>query len=106
MSSELKHRRGTTSQHSVFTGAIGEFTYDTDKKAIVTHDGTTMGGLPGGGFKQSTAASVRSTEAKLREAPSVVDYGADPTGVADSTSAFTTGANSLSTEPSGLKRAR
>jgi len=90
MSSELKHRRGTTSQHSVFTGAIGEFTYDTDKKAIVTHDGTTMGGLPGGGFKQSTSASVRSTEAKLREAPSVVDYGADPTGVADSTSAFTT----------------
>lgn len=88
MASILQHRRGTTSQHSTFSGAAGEFTYDTDKKAIVTHDGATVGGLPGGGFKQSTSAAVRSVEAKLREAASVVDYGADPTGASDSTSAF------------------
>ena len=44
MSTQLKLRRGTTAQHSTFTGAIGEITIDTDKKTVVVHDGTTPGG--------------------------------------------------------------
>lgn len=46
MSTTLKLRRGTTAQHSSFTGAAGEVTVDTDKKTVVVHDGTTAGGFP------------------------------------------------------------
>lgn len=46
MAKQLKLRRGTTAQHSTFTGASGEVTVDTDKKVAVVHDGTTPGGNP------------------------------------------------------------
>lgn len=42
----VQHRRGTTSEHSTFTGLLGEITIDTDKKTIVVHDGSTAGGIP------------------------------------------------------------
>ena len=45
MATTLKLRRGTTSQHSTFTGAESEITYNTDKKTAVMHDGATAGGL-------------------------------------------------------------
>jgi len=41
---EVKLRRGTTAQHSTFTGAEGEVTVDTDKDTVIVHDGTTTGG--------------------------------------------------------------
>ena len=44
MSTQLQLRRGTTAQHSTFTGASGEITIDTDKKTVVVHDGITPGG--------------------------------------------------------------
>jgi len=44
MAKKLQLRRGTTSQHSSFTGAVGEVTVDTDKDVIVVHDGSTAGG--------------------------------------------------------------
>jgi len=46
MATELKLRRGTTSQHSSFTGAEAEATVDTTKETIVVHDGATAGGYP------------------------------------------------------------
>ena len=46
MAKLLKLRRGTTSQHSSFTGAEGEVTVDTTKDALVVHDGSTQGGHP------------------------------------------------------------
>ena len=46
MAKLLKLRRGTTSQHSSFTGAEGEVTIDTDKEVPVVHDGSTAGGHP------------------------------------------------------------
>lgn len=46
MSIELKLRRGTTTEHSTFTGAEGEITVDKTKKTIVVHDGATVGGFP------------------------------------------------------------
>jgi len=46
MAKLLKLRRGTTSQHSSFTGAEGEVTVDTDKETLVVHDGSTAGGIP------------------------------------------------------------
>jgi hypothetical protein len=42
----LKLRRGTTAEHSTFTGLLGEVTVDTDKDTIVVHDGVTAGGYP------------------------------------------------------------
>jgi hypothetical protein len=42
----FQRRRGTTSQHSSFTGLNAELTVDTDKKTVVVHDGSTAGGFP------------------------------------------------------------
>ena len=46
MAKLLKLRRGTTSQHSSFTGAEGECTVDTTKDTLVVHDGAQAGGRP------------------------------------------------------------
>lgn len=46
MTTALKLRRGTTTQHNTFTGAAGEVTVDTTKKTVVVHDGATAGGSP------------------------------------------------------------
>ena len=46
MSTQVQIRRGNTAQTSVFTGAVAEITIDTDKKTIVVHDGSTIGGIP------------------------------------------------------------
>ena len=46
MAKQVQFRRGTTSQHSSFTGAAGEVTVDTDKNTAVVHDGSTAGGVP------------------------------------------------------------
>lgn len=46
MSFAFQRRRGTTAQHSTFTGLLGELTVDTDKDTVVVHDGATAGGFP------------------------------------------------------------
>ena len=46
MAKRLQLRRGTTTEHDTFTGALGEVTVDTDKKTVVVHDGGTVGGTP------------------------------------------------------------
>jgi len=46
MATQVQHRRGTTLDHTTFTGAEGEITVDTDKKVPVVHDGVTPGGFP------------------------------------------------------------
>lgn len=40
----IQFRRGTTANHSAFTGAAGELTVDTTKWTLVVHDNTTAGG--------------------------------------------------------------
>ena len=44
MARVLKLRRGTTAQHSTFTGAEGEVTVDTTTDSLVVHDNVTVGG--------------------------------------------------------------
>lgn len=44
MANRLQLRKGTTAQNTAFTGAIGELTYDTQKKQLRVHDGSTVGG--------------------------------------------------------------
>lgn len=44
MAQQVQFRRGTTSDHSAFTGALGEITVDTTLKTVRVHDGSTVGG--------------------------------------------------------------
>ena len=46
MPTQVQWRRGTTAEHSTFTGALGEVTIDTTKKTAIVHDGSTLGGIP------------------------------------------------------------
>jgi hypothetical protein len=46
MSTQIKTRRGTTAEHSTFTGSEAEITVDTTLDTIVVHDGVTAGGFP------------------------------------------------------------
>jgi hypothetical protein len=57
MATILQLRRGTTVQHSSFTGAEGEVTIDTTKDTLVVHDGVTAGGVPLA--KESTVTANR-----------------------------------------------
>jgi hypothetical protein len=45
MAAQVQFRRGTTVQHSTFTGAVGEVTLDTTKQTLIVHDGSTAGGI-------------------------------------------------------------
>ena len=45
MATAIQRRRGTTTQHSSFTGLAGEITIDTDLNTIIVHDGSTAGGI-------------------------------------------------------------
>ena len=42
---QVQFRKGTTSEHSQFTGANAEITVDTDKNVAVIHDGNDVGGF-------------------------------------------------------------
>jgi len=46
MATQVQNRRGSTAEHSTFTGAVAELTVDTDKDVVVVHDGSTAGGHP------------------------------------------------------------
>jgi len=44
MAIRVQFRRGTTNEHSTFTGVAGEVTVNTENKSLVVHDGSTAGG--------------------------------------------------------------
>lgn len=44
MAKQVQLLRGTTAQNNAFTGEEGALTYDTDKKQLRVHDGSTLGG--------------------------------------------------------------
>ena len=62
MAKLLKLRRGTTSQHSSFTGAEGEVTIDTTKDTAVVHDGSQAGGRPLAREDMSNVSSIARTK--------------------------------------------
>ena len=65
MAKQLQLRRGTTAQHSSFTGQVGELTIDTDKDTAVVHDYATAGGIPLLREDLNNLASSSITAAKL-----------------------------------------
>ena len=46
MAKLVKRRRGTTTEHTTFTGSEGEITIDLDKETVVVHNGAQAGGYP------------------------------------------------------------
>ncbi len=46
MTKAIQWRRGTTAEHSSFTGLSGEITIDTTKKTAIVHDEATVSGFP------------------------------------------------------------
>jgi len=95
MAEQLQFRRGTTVENATFVGAVGEVSYDTQKKHLIPHDGITAGGFPMGGFVQSGAGAViRSAESKLKDFVSVKDFGAVGDNDEDDTDAIQAAFNS------------
>ena len=69
MATQVQIRRGTTAQHSSFTGASAELTFDTDLKTVRAHDGTVAGGRV-----LATVTHVSSELANLvNSAPATLD---------------------------------
>ncbi len=46
MATQVQFRRGSTSQHNSFTGAVGEISVNTTTETLHVHDGSTTGGFP------------------------------------------------------------
>lgn len=59
MAKRLLLRKGTTAQHSTFTGGLAEITVDTDKDTLVVHNGSTVGGFPLA--RQSSISNIDNT---------------------------------------------
>ena len=91
MAKLLKLRRGTTSQHSSFTGAEGEVTVDTDKETLVVHDGSTAGGHPVAAEDMAnvSSASIAGRLGTDSIATSKIAAGALPTDVTIDTANIT-----------------
>lgn len=73
---QVQLRRGTTAQHGLFTGAQGELTVDTDKNALVLHDGSTAGGIEAAKNEVTATGSTtaRSLADRFADVVNVLDY--------------------------------
>ena len=58
MSIEVKLRRGTSTDHASFTGALGEVTIDTTIRTLKVHDGATVGGIRIAKYSDIASASA------------------------------------------------
>ena len=83
---QVQLRKGTTAQHGSFTGAQGELTVDTDKNALVLHDGATAGGKTLDAFSGANevtatgSTTARSLEDRFGDVINVKDFGATGDG--------------------------
>ena len=88
MARQIQLRRGTTAEHSTFTGAVAEVTVDTTKDVVVVHDGSTAGGVP---MAKESALSAYATTASLATVATSGAY-ADLTGTPTLATVATSGA--------------
>ena len=68
MTKQVQRRRGTSSQHTSFTGAEGEISVNTSNKTVHVHDGSTAGG-----FEAALASLDNVSVADVSSALSGVD---------------------------------
>ncbi len=87
---QVQLRRGTTTQHGSFTGAQGELTVDTDKNALVLHDGATAGGIKVANSNVTATGSTaaRNLEDRFSDVVNVKDFGAVGNGSTDDRAAI------------------
>lgn len=89
---QVQLRRGTTAQHGLFTGAQGELTVDTDKNALVLHDGSTAGGIEAAKNEVTATGSTtaRSLADRFADVVNVLDYipTTEHTAIADGTTTY------------------
>lgn len=83
---QVQHRRGSTAQTAVFTGAVGEVTVDTDKKTVVVHDGVQAGGFP---LARKTDSDTAAAAAATADAKAVAAQASANTGIANAATAQT-----------------
>ena len=86
MPTVVQFRKGTTSEHSTFTGANGEITVDTDKTTVVVHDASTQGGIPLA--KESEVTNIDNTSIAT-DTIKATKYEDTFTSVSHSTNTFT-----------------
>jgi hypothetical protein len=67
MPKQVQMRRGTTAEHAGFTGAQGEVTVYTDRKALVVHDGATAGGVPVARLDEVVRLGVPGVDETVRQ---------------------------------------
>lgn len=72
MSSRFQARKGNTAQNVAFTGAIGELTYDTEKKQIRVHDGETVGGITLAKTSEATPNATETIAGKAKIATTAI----------------------------------
>ena len=76
MAIQIQLRQGTTTEHNTFTGAVGELTYDTEKKQLRVHDGTTVGGKivddPTRDVTSQVSAATETTAGKAKIATTAI----------------------------------
>jgi hypothetical protein len=80
----VQFRRGTTAQHAVFTGQPGELTVDSDKKIVVVHDGSAVGGYELVGVGVTQTLTNKNIVAGVVTATSFSGSGARLTGIVTS----------------------
>lgn len=99
---QVKWRRGTTTEHATFTGAEGEITVDTTKDTVVVHDGTTAGGFP---LAKATGDTIAFADGSA-STPSITNDGDLNTGMffpaADTVAVATGGAERVRVSSSGV----
>jgi hypothetical protein len=66
MTQQTQLRRGTKTEHSSFTGAVGEVTVEEDTKTLKVHDGSTVGGHRIGNY----SLTLSKTTAQLADSAS------------------------------------
>ena len=75
MATQVQFRRGTTGEHSSFTGAVGEVTVDTTLDTLRVHDGALAGG-----YRIAKFSDIPSTFSFTLEADDSAGDGGDAGG--------------------------